>query len=114
MSAPCAPVIQAHSLYRATNFASVSWAADEDAVSFVVNATSSLDHSTSCSSTTNGSCALDALVYGHVYTAHAITKGNQCDSVSSDSFTITTGGLVNMEYPILRTLVLLKYMLFYL
>ena len=44
----------------------------------------------------------------------ALSYTGTLDSVSSDAFTITTGGLVNMEYPILRTLVLLKYMLFYL
>ena len=43
---------------------------------------------------------------------HAVTKGNQCDSVPSVSITITTGWL-KVEYLILRTLVLLQYVLLY-
>ena len=95
--APCAPVIQDHSLDCATNFAWVSWAEDEDAVGFTVNATSSMGHAASCSSTTNTSCVLDQLLCGHTYTAHAVAKGNLCDSVPSQSFQITAGGF-NVEY----------------
>ncbi|XP_040040842.2 uncharacterized protein fndc7b [Gasterosteus aculeatus] len=89
-TAPCAPVIQHHSLDCVTNHAVVTWVEDKDAMSVAVNATSSLGHSASCSSSTNGSCVLDELRCGHSYTVQAVARGVQCASKPSSPLQIVT------------------------
>ncbi|XP_044055462.1 uncharacterized protein LOC122877670 [Siniperca chuatsi] len=89
-TAPCAPVIQNHSLDCVSNHALVTWVKDEDAMSVMVNATSSLGHVTSCSSSTNSSCVLDELKCGHTYTIQAVARGVQCLSKPSTTFQIVT------------------------
>lgn len=90
-TAPCAPMIQNHSLDCVSNHAMVTWAEDEDAMSVMVNATSNLGHSTSCSSSTNNSCVLDDLECGNTYTAQVVARGVQCMSKPSSTFQIVTG-----------------------
>nr|XP_046247875.1 uncharacterized protein LOC124060678 [Scatophagus argus] len=99
-TAPCAPVVQDHSLDCVSNQALVTWVEDEDAISVTVNATSSLGHSTSCSSSTNSSCVLDDLECGHTYTVQAVARGVQCLSKPSSSFQIVTAPCTpaNVEY----------------
>lgn len=91
--APCAPVIQDHSLDCVYNHALVSWVEDEDAMSVMVNATSSQGHLTSCSSSTNSSCVLEELECGHAYTIQAFARGVQCFSRPSATFQKVTGQL---------------------
>lgn len=92
--APCAPVIQDHSLDCASNHALVTWVQDEGAVGITVNATSSLGHATSCSSSTNTNCVLIGLECGQTYTIQAFAEGVQCLSKPSSAYTIVTGLLV--------------------
>lgn len=89
--APCAPVVQDHSLDCVSNHVMVTWVEDEDAMSVTVNATSSRGHSTSCSSSTNSSCVLDELKCGHTYTVQVVARGLQCLSKPSSTFEIVTG-----------------------
>lgn len=89
--APCAPVIQNHSLDCISNHALVTWVEDEDAIGVTVNATSSLGHTTSCSSSTNTTCVLNGLACGHTYTIQSFAQGVQCFSKPSSAFTIVTG-----------------------
>lgn len=91
--APCAPVIQDHSLDCVSNHALVSWVEDKDAKNVTVKATSKLGHSASCSSTTNSSCVLDDLQCGNTYTVQAVARGVQCLSKPSSTFQIVTGTL---------------------
>ncbi|KAM3619311.1 uncharacterized protein V6R79_006036 [Siganus canaliculatus] len=89
-TAPCAPVIQDHSLDCTSKHSVVTWVKDENAASVMVNATSSLGHSASCSSSTDSSCVLDGLQCGHNYTVRAVARGAQCLSKPSSSFQIVT------------------------
>ncbi|KAI3368520.1 hypothetical protein L3Q82_025527 [Scortum barcoo] len=99
-TAPCAPVIQDHSLDCVSNHAMVTWNEDENAMSVMVNATSSRGHSTTCSSSTNNSCVLDELKCGHTYTVQAVAQGAQCLSKPSSTFEIVTAPCTpaNVEY----------------
>ncbi|KAK9519631.1 hypothetical protein VZT92_022346 [Zoarces viviparus] len=99
-TAPCAPVIQDHSLDCVSNHAVLTWVEDEDAMNVMVNATSGLGHSTSCSSSTNTSCVLDELQCGHTYTVQAVARGVQCWSEPSSSLQIVTAPCTpaNVEY----------------
>ncbi|CAB1419900.1 unnamed protein product [Pleuronectes platessa] len=89
-TAPCAPVIQNHSLDCVSNNASVTWVEDEDAVAVTVSADSSLGHSTSCSSSANSSCVLNDLRCGNTYTVQAVAQGHHCASKPSSTFEIVT------------------------
>lgn len=84
-------MIQDHSLDCVSNHALVTWAEDDDAMSVMVNATSNLGHSTSCSASTNSSCVLDELECGHTYNVQAFAQGTQCLSKPSSTFQIVTG-----------------------
>ncbi|XP_071200535.1 mucin-3B [Salvelinus alpinus] len=86
---PCPPTIKDHSLDCASNQAYISWVEDDDAVGFLINASSALGHTPFCSST-NTSCLLDDLLCGQTYTVHAIAQGDQCNSEPSESFEIVT------------------------
>lgn len=86
-------MIQDHSLDCVSNHASVSWVEDEDAMSVMVNATSSQGHSTSCGSHTNSSCVLEELKCGHTYTVQTFAQGVQCLSKPSSTFQTVTGQL---------------------
>uniref|UniRef100_A0A8P4G5R4 Fibronectin type-III domain-containing protein n=1 Tax=Dicentrarchus labrax TaxID=13489 RepID=A0A8P4G5R4_DICLA len=99
-TAPCAPVIQNHSLDCLSNHALVTWVKDEDAMNVMVNATSSKGHSTSCSSATNSSCVLNELKCGNTYTVQAVAQGVHCLSRPSSSFQIVTAPCTpaNVEY----------------
>ncbi|XP_012990390.2 uncharacterized protein LOC105029012 isoform X2 [Esox lucius] len=88
-TAPCPPTMNNPSLDCASNQASISWAKDDQAVSFFINGSSALGHTSSCSST-NTSCLLDHLLCGQTYTVHAIAQGDKCNSVRSESFEIVT------------------------
>lgn len=96
--APCAPVIQAHTLDCASNHALVTWVEDKDAISVTVNATSSLGHSASCSSSTNSSCVLNYLQCGNTYGVQAFAQGVQCLSKPSSTFQIVTGKLLFRQF----------------
>lgn len=89
--APCAPVIQNHSLDCVSNHASVTWVKDEFAVGVTVNATSSLGDTASCSSSTNATCVLSGLACGHTYSIQTFAQGVQCLSKPSSAYTIVTG-----------------------
>ncbi|XP_075901618.1 uncharacterized protein fndc7b isoform X2 [Nelusetta ayraudi] len=90
-TAPCPPVIQDHTLDCASNQVLVTWIEDQDATGGVaVNATSSLGHSASCSSSGNSSCMMDDLRCGHTYTVQAFAQGAQCWSKASSAFQIAT------------------------
>lgn len=93
--APCAPVIQNHSLDCISNHALVTWLEDENAMGVTVNATSNLGHTTSCSSSTNTTCVLSGLACGRTYTIQAFAQGVQCLSKPSSAFTILTGLLAS-------------------
>uniref|UniRef100_A0A3Q2UY66 Uncharacterized LOC102300190 n=1 Tax=Haplochromis burtoni TaxID=8153 RepID=A0A3Q2UY66_HAPBU len=98
-TAPCAPVIQDHSLNCSSNQALVTWVKDEDAMTVMVNATSSMGYMQSCSSSSNNSCVLD-LLCGNTYTVKAVAKGPQCQSKPSSAFQIVTAPCTpaNVEY----------------
>ncbi|XP_006797927.2 uncharacterized protein LOC102776891 [Neolamprologus brichardi] len=98
-TAPCAPVIQDHSLNCSSNQALVTWVKDEDAMTVMVNATSSMGYLQSCSSSSNNSCVLD-LLCGNTYTVKAVAKGPQCLSKPSSAFQIVTAPCTpaNVEY----------------
>lgn len=87
-------MIQNHSLDCVSNHALVTWVKDEDAINVTVTASSSLGHTTSCSSSTNTTCGLDGLECGHTYTIQAFAQGAQCLSKPSSAFTIVTGLLI--------------------
>lgn len=89
--APCAPMIQNHSLDCVSNHALVTWVKDEFAVGVTVNATSNLGHTASCSSSTNTSCVLGGLECGHTYSIQAFAQGVQCLSKPSSAYIIITG-----------------------
>lgn len=89
--APCAPVIQSHTLNCSSNQALIIWAKDNYAMSVTVNATSSKGRSYTCSSSTNNSCVLDNLLCGYTYTVQAVAQGVKCLSKPSTDFQIVTG-----------------------
>ncbi|XP_045905930.1 receptor-type tyrosine-protein phosphatase beta-like [Micropterus dolomieu] len=90
-TAPCAPVIQSHSLDCGSNNALVTWIEDKDALSVTVNAASSLGDTTYCNSSTNGhSCVLNKLKCGQTYTVQVVAKGVQCLSKPSSTFQVVT------------------------
>ncbi|MEQ2170475.1 hypothetical protein GOODEAATRI_000588, partial [Goodea atripinnis] len=84
------PVIKNQSHYCTTNRTTVTWVEDMDAVSVMVNATSNLGRSLSCSSSTNNSCVLNNLQCGHTYMVQAVAQGVQCTSKPSTAFQIIT------------------------
>lgn len=85
-------MIQDHALDCVSNQVLVTWIEDQDATGGVaVNATSSLGHTASCSSSGNSSCTLDDLLCGHTYTVQAFAQGALCWSKASSAFQIATG-----------------------
>ncbi|XP_051515678.1 uncharacterized protein LOC127418869 [Myxocyprinus asiaticus] len=88
-TAPCAPLLRSPSLNCSSNFALVSWAKDQDSPRVRVNATSTLGHTATCSSST-GNCSLDALLCGQMYSVYGTAQGSQCESTPSAPFSIFT------------------------
>ncbi|XP_077060714.1 uncharacterized protein fndc7b [Siphateles boraxobius] len=89
-TAPCAPTMRSPpSLNCSNNLALVSWAENPDAVSVLVNATSVLGHTATCSSSANN-CSLAALLCGQTYSVYGTAQGSQCESTPSAPFSIIT------------------------
>ncbi|KAI4885449.1 hypothetical protein NFI96_001413 [Prochilodus magdalenae] len=100
-TAPCLPTILNTSLDCATNAALLSWTPVSNAVRYVVNATSSNGHKSSCISS-NFNCSLTGLACGQTYSVYATAQGQQCDSSPSTSVNVITApcppSMVNTYY----------------
>ncbi|XP_036412774.1 mucin-5AC-like [Colossoma macropomum] len=101
VTAPCLPTILSTSLDCATNAALLSWTPVSSAILYIVNATSTNGHESSCVST-NFSCSLTGLQCGQKYSVYATARGEQCDSSPSTSVTVITApcspSMVNAYY----------------
>uniref|UniRef100_A0AAY4AQB8 Fibronectin type-III domain-containing protein n=1 Tax=Denticeps clupeoides TaxID=299321 RepID=A0AAY4AQB8_9TELE len=99
---PVPPSITAVNFDCVSKNASVSWTLVNNAVGYLINATSSGGHRVSCSSSTN-SCILTGLQCSQIYSVFATALGSQCSSSPGNSMNVTTapctpvgvGGVVN-------------------
>ncbi|KAL7851296.1 hypothetical protein AOLI_G00216520 [Acnodon oligacanthus] len=100
-TAPCLPTILSTSLDCPTNAALLSWTPVSNVIRYIVNATSTNGHMSSCVSP-NFNCSLTGLQCGQTYSVYATARGEQCDSSPSISVSVITApcspSMVNAYY----------------